>query len=76
MVEGFKSGDQVRVEYRYREYFEGEVLWTERYSGLDWVTVRPNDQKMIFTFGSSRDMENGYKSYIANDPILGKVVRV
>jgi hypothetical protein len=76
MVQGFTAGDKVRVEYRYREYFEGTVLWTERYSGLDWVTVRPDEEKMIYTFGSSRDMDLGYKAYIANDPILGKVTKL
>ena len=69
----FKRGDQVKVEYRFGEFFEGEVLWTERFSGLDWVTVRPNESKFISTFGSSRDMGNGYKTYIANDEVLGKV---
>ena len=69
----FKRGDRVKVEYRFREFFEGEVLWTERYSNMDWVTVRPLEEKFISTFGSSRDMGNGYKTYIANDPILGKV---
>ena len=72
----FVSGDKVKVEYSYREFFEGVVLWTERYSGLDWVTVRPDEQEMIFTFGSSQDMERGYKSYIVNDPILGKVTKI
>lgn len=69
----FKSGDQVKVQYRYGEFYEGRVLWVEHYSGILWVTVRPNEDKYITTFGSSRDMANGYKSYIANDPVLGRV---
>lgn len=72
----FKNGDKVKVEYRYREYFTGTVLWTEKFCGLDWVTVRPDDSRYISTFGSSRDMGNGYKSYIANDPIMGRVTMV
>jgi hypothetical protein len=31
---------------------------------------------MIYTFGSARDMGNGYKGYIANDPVLGKVKKI
>lgn len=69
----FKKGDKVKVEYRFREFFTGTVLWTEERSGLYWVTVRPDEPKYISTFGSSKDMGNGYKSYIANDPVLGKV---
>lgn len=72
----FKSGDRVKVKYSFDKFFEGVVLWTEKSFGLDWVTVRPDDQKMIFTFGSSRDMEHGYKSYIANDPVLGQVTKI
>ena len=69
----FKPGDRVKVEYRFREFYTGTVLWSEKFSGLDWVTVRPDDNRYISTFGSARDMGNGYKSYIAGDPILGRV---
>lgn len=69
----FKIGDLVKVEYSYGKFYEGKILWTERYSNMDWVTVRPLEEKFISTFGSSRDMGNGYKSYIVNDPILCKV---
>ena len=72
----FAKGDRVKVEYRFREFFEGTVLWSEKFSGLDWVTVRPDDSRMISTFGSSRDMHNGFKSYIANHEILGKVTKI
>lgn len=72
----FKRGDRVNVEYRFREFYEGEVLWAEKHAGLDWVTVRPLNSKFISTFGSSRDMGNGYKTYIANDPVLGRVTLV
>jgi len=72
----FKSGDRVKVEYRFREFYEGVVLWSERFSGLDWVTVRPDNSGAIYTFGSSRDMANGYKSYIANDKVLGRVTKI
>ena len=69
----FKPGDRVKVEYSFRKFYEGVVLWTEKFSGLDWVTVRPDDSRMISTFGSARVMQNGYKSYIANDAVLGQV---
>ncbi len=72
----FKRGDRVKVEYNFREFYEGTVLFVERSSNLDWVTVRPDDDSMIYTFGSSRDMENGYKSYIANDKVLGQVTKI
>ena len=72
----FKSGDKVKVEYRFREFYTGTVLWAEKFSGLDWVTVRPDDNRYISTFGSARDMSNGYKSYIADDPILGRVSEI
>lgn len=69
----FNKGDRVKVQYRYGEFYEGRVLWSERYGNMDWVTVRPDDPKYISTFGSSRDMANQYKAYIANDPVLGRV---
>ena len=69
----FKPGDSVKVEYQYGKFYSGKVLWTENYSGLEWATVQPDDSRYIVTFGSSRDMSNGYKSYIVNDPILGNV---
>lgn len=72
----FSKGDRVKVEYRFREFFTGVVLWTENYGGLYWVTVRPDEPKFVSTFGSAHDMGNGYKSYIAGDPILGKVFPV
>lgn len=72
----FKRGDRVKVEYRFREFYEGVVVFVERSLNLDWVTVRPDDQRMIYTFGSSRDMSNGYKSYIANDKVLGRVTKI
>ena len=72
----FTSGDRVKVEYSFCKFFEGTVLWTERFAGLDWVTVRPDDDRIISTFGSSHDMGNGYKSYIANDKILGQVTKI
>lgn len=72
----FKRGDRVKVEYSFREFYEGTVLFVEKSGGLDWVTVRPDDISMIYTFGSSRDMDNGYKSYIANDKILGNVTKI
>ena len=70
-------GDSVKVRYNTDgEYYTGKVLWIEKYSGLDWVTVRPDDSRYIGTFGSSQDMENGYKSYIFNHDILGNVFPV
>jgi hypothetical protein len=69
----FAAGDAVKVEYQHGKFYDGVVLWTETNSSFEWVTVRPNDLKYISTFGSARDMSNQYKSYIANDPILGKV---
>lgn len=75
-VENFSKGDRVKVQYSWGKFYEGTVLWTERHAGLDWVTVRPDEDRMISTFGSSQDMENGYKTYIANDHILGKVFKI
>jgi len=75
-MEIFNRGDKVRVEYSYRKFFEGTVLWTEKSGSLEFVTVRPDDLKMIYTFGSSRDMDNQYKAYIANDEILGRVKKI
>ena len=69
----FAQGSKVKVEYQYGKFYEGTVLWTEKYSGLDWVTVRPDDERYVSTFGSAQDMGLGYKSYIANDPVLGRV---
>jgi hypothetical protein len=75
-MEIFNRGDKVRVEYSYQKFFEGTVLWTEKSGSLEFVTVRPNDLKMIYTFGSSRDMGNQYKAYIANHEILGRVTKI
>ena len=69
----FSRGDQVRVEYSFGKSYTGTVLWTEKYSGMNWVTVRPHDSRYISTFGSATDMGNGYKTYIADDPVLGRV---
>jgi hypothetical protein len=76
MNQVFSAGDRVRVEYSFRKFFEGCVVFTEKCSGLEWVYVRPDDLKMIYTFGSARDMDNQYKGYIANDPVLGKVTKI
>ena len=76
MENQFNPGDSVLVEYQYGKTYTGKVLWSETFLGLYWVTVRPDDSKYIFTFGSSRDMENGYKSYIANHKILGQVSQI
>ena len=76
MNQVFSAGDRVRVEYSFRKFFEGRVVFTEKCSGLEWVYVRPDDLKMIYTFGSARDMDNQYKGYIANDPVLGKVTKI
>jgi hypothetical protein len=75
-VQNFIKGDRVKVQYSLGKFYEGTVLWTQKYSGLDWVTVRPDEAKMIYTFGSSHDMDNGYKTYIANDSVLGQVQRI
>jgi hypothetical protein len=72
----FAAGDAVKVQYQFGKFYTGRVLWTEDYGGLYWVTVRPDDDKFIYTFGSASDMSNGYKSYIANDPVLGRVFPV
>ena len=72
----FSSGDRVRVEYSFRKFFEGRVVFTQPSSGFDWVYVRPDDNRMIHTFGSAFDMGNGYKGYIANDPVLGRVTKI
>lgn len=69
----FNPGDKVKVQYSFRKFYTGTVLWTQQFSGLEWVTVKPDDPMYINTFGSSRDMGAGYKSYIANDPIVGNV---
>ena len=68
----FKAGDRVKVRYKFGEFYTGVVLWTES-NAFHWVTVRPDESRYISTFGSARDMHNGYKSYIANDVILGRV---
>lgn len=72
----FKRGDKVKVEYSFGKFYVGTVLWSEMSRGDLWVTVRPDDESMIFTFGRARDMTNGWKSYLANDPVLGKVFPV
>ncbi len=60
----FNAGDKVMVEYNYGKFYEGEVLWSEFHMGYEWVTVRPDDDRYISTFGSARDMSNRWKSYI------------
>lgn len=69
----FKQGDKVKVCYRHGQSFEGTVVTFENRGGFDWVDVRPNDPRYISTFGSARDMARGWKTYIANDDVLGKV---
>jgi len=69
----FNAGDRVKVEYQYGKFYTGQVLWTKDYGGLHWVTVRPDDIKFIYTFGSATDMDLGYKSYIADDVVLSVV---
>jgi hypothetical protein len=67
----FKPGDTCFVRYGYGDekpgqpkVFEGKVLWTQKgFCDAVEVIVRPNDSKFIFTFGSSHDMANGYKTY-------------
>jgi hypothetical protein len=76
MNQVFSAGDRVRVEYAFRRFFDGRVVYTVKNSSFEWVYVRPDDDKMIHTFGSARDMGNGYKGYIANDPVLGKVNKI
>jgi hypothetical protein len=76
MNQVFSAGDRVRVEYAFRRFYEGSVVYTVKNSSFEWVFVRPDDKKMIYTFGSARDMDNGYKGYIANDPVLGKVKKI
>lgn len=61
-----KAGDKARVEYQYGQFFEGKVLWVENYMGDDWAYIKPDDERYIFTFGSARDMGNGYKAYVIN----------
>ena len=69
----YQAGTRVRVKYAYDKFYTGEVLWTSKSMGLDWVTVRPDDPVMVYTFGSSRDMELGYKSYISSGDPLNEV---
>jgi hypothetical protein len=76
MNQVFSAGDRVRVEYTFRRFFEGSVVYTVKNSSFEWVYVRPDNIRMIHTFGSARDMDNQYKGYIANDPILGKVTKI
>lgn len=71
----YKPEDQVAIEYQYGKWYFGKVLWVEQGVGdLKFAVVRPDDERYIFTFGSSHDMGNGYKGYICNDPLLTKVV--
>lgn len=72
----FRKGDKVKVRYSFEKFYTGTVLWSQEYRGDEWVTVRPDDESMIFTFGSARDMNNGYKTYMANHPVLGDVFAV
>lgn len=60
----FKSGDKVEVEYSYGKTYSGTVVYSEIDLYNEWVYIRPDNGQMAVTFGSSRDMANGYKGYL------------
>jgi hypothetical protein len=68
-----KSGDHVRVEYQFNRFFTGRVVEVDARSFFKWAYVRPDDSRYISSFGASRDMARGYKGYIFDDEVLGKV---
>jgi len=71
----YQKDDQVAVEYQYGRWYFGTILWIEQgFGNLKFAVVRPDDDRYIATFGSSRDMSNGYKGYICNDPLLNHIV--
>ena len=76
MKKVFSLGDRVRVKYGINNFYDGRVVQTIKNDSFEWVSVKPDNPKIIATFASAHERSQGFQSYIVNDPVIRRVTKI